>query len=175
MSFNAEKEINKLWRNLHGMQDEVGKTYMRWRQTALEIAGPNADPMEVGLKAAERIGLDLGKSWLPRLNWTKGEEAWLMGLAQSYAGQWVNQGAIVKIEKGEKPFEVFLKWERCPWPTYAKEYGVPMEEDVRCCDKILQSVLQDVNVFFNVEYNIETLKAIPRGQGVCLRRLYKVG
>lgn len=99
----------------------------------------------------------------------------LMGLAQNYAGQWINQGALVKLEKGEKPFEVFLKWERCPWPTYAKEYGVPMEEDVRCCDKILQSVLQDVNIFFNVRYNIETLKAIPRGHGVCLRKLYEVG
>lgn len=121
------------------------------------------------------MGLDIGKGWLPRLNWTKGEEGWLLGLAQSYAGQWVNHGAIVKLEKGEKPFEVFIKWERCPWPSYHKEYGVSMEEDVLCCDKILQTALKDVNVFFNVEYNIETLKAIPRGQGVCLRRLYKVG
>ena len=129
MSFDAEKEITKLWRSLHGAQDEIGKTYMRWRQIALELAGPQADPLEVSLKAAERMGLEIGKSWLPRLNWTKGEEAWLMGLAQNYAGQWINHGAVVKLEKGEKPFEVFLKWERCPWPSYAKEYGVPMEED----------------------------------------------
>jgi hypothetical protein len=49
-----------------------------------------------------------------------------------------------------------------------------MEEDVLCCDRILQSILTDVNVFFNVHYKIETLKAIPRGEGMCLRRLYKV-
>jgi len=93
MSFDAEKEISRIWRNLHSAQDEIGKTYMRWRQVALDLAGPQADPLEVSLKAAERMGLDIGKSLLPRLNWTKGEEAWLLGLAQSYAGQWVNQGA----------------------------------------------------------------------------------
>ena len=49
-----------------------------------------------------------------------------------------------------------------------------MEEDVLCCDQILRSLLEDVNLFFNVNYAIETQKAIPRGEGVCLRRLYKV-
>ena len=97
-----------------------------------------------------------------------------MNLANNYAGQWINYGAIVKLEKGGNPFEVFIKWERCPWPTFAKEYGVKMEEDVLFCDRILQSILEDVNVFFNVNYKIETLKAIPRGEGICLRKLYKV-
>lgn len=173
MSFDAEKEISRLWGNLHNAQDEIGRTWHRWRNTALEIAGAKANPLEVSLKAAEIAGKEIGKSFLPRLNWLKGEEAWVMSLANSYAGQWINQGAVVKLEKGQEPFEIFIKWERCPWPTFAKEYGVPMEEDVLCCDRILQTILVDVNFFFNVNYKIETLKAIPRGQGVCLRRLYK--
>ncbi|MEW5722462.1 MAG: hypothetical protein AB1896_05115 [Thermodesulfobacteriota bacterium] len=175
MAFDAEKEISGLWRQLQSVQTEIGRTYMRWRQAALALAGEKADPREVSLKAAEIIGFEFGKSLLPRLNWLKGEEGWLLGLANAYAGYWTNHGAVVKLEKGENPLEVFLKWERCPWPTYAKEYNVDMEEDVLCCDRILKSVLRDVNVFFNVNYEIETLKAIPRGQGVCLRRLYKVG
>ena len=48
-----------------------------------------------------------------------------------------------------------------------------MDEDVRCCDRILEAILEDVNLFFNVHYRIETTKAIPRGQGCCVRRLYK--
>jgi hypothetical protein len=173
MSFDAEKEITKLWNNLHAAQADIGRTYYRWRQAALEIAGPDADPLEVGLKAAEVIGAELGKAALPRLNWLKGEEAWLRSLAGGIALNWITQGAVVKVEPGENPFEMFIKWERCPWPSFAKQYGVKMEEDVLCCDKILQSILPDVNTFFNVNYKIETLKAIPRGQGVCLRRLYK--
>jgi hypothetical protein len=173
MAFDAEKEITKLWGNLRSAQAEIGRTYFRWRQAALALAGPDADPLEVSLKAAEVIGKELGKQSLPRLNWLKGEEAWLRSFAGGIAAQWIMQGAVVRVEKGEKPFEMFIKWERCPWPTYAKEYGVKMEEDVLCCDRILQNILPDVNLFFNVNYKIETLKAIPRGQGVCLRRLFK--
>jgi hypothetical protein len=173
MSFDAEKEITKLWSNLHAAQADIGRTYYRWRRAALEIAGPDADPLEVGLKAAEVIGAELGKAALPRLNWLKGEETWLRSLAGGIALNWITQGAVVKVEPGENPLEMFIKWERCPWPSFAKQYGVNMEEDVLCCDKILQSILPDVNTFFNVNYKIETLKAIPRGQGVCLRRLYK--
>lgn len=173
MAFDAEREISQLWRGMHAAQDEIGRTYMRWRQAALDLAGPDVEPLAVSLKAAEVMGTELGKRFLPRLNWLKGEEAWLLALAKAYAAHWTSHGAVVKLEKGEGPFEALIKWERCPWPTFAKEYGVEMEEDVLCCDRVLQSALEDVNVFFNVDYRIETLKAIPRGEGVCLRRLYK--
>ena len=173
MAFDAEKEIGKLWKNMHGAQDEIGRTWYRWRQAAIELAGREAKPLDISLKAAEITGMEIGKRFLPRLNWLKGEEGLVMGLARNIAGHWINQGAVVKVEPGENPMEVYIKWERCPWPSYAKEYGVEMEEDVRFCDKILEAILPDVNVFFNVNYRIETLKAIPRGQGVCLRRLFK--
>jgi hypothetical protein len=173
MSFDAEKEITKLWSDLRMAQSEIGRTYFRWRRAALALAGPNADPLEVSLKAGEIIGAELAKAALPRLNWLKGEEVWLRSLAGGMAMQWIMQGAKVKIDKGQSPTELFIRWERCPWPSYAKEYGIKMEEDVLVCDRILESILPDVNAFFNVNYKIETLKAIPRGQGVCLRRLYK--
>lgn len=174
MAFDAEREITKLWRNLHNAQSEIQRTWYRWRQAAVDRAGSAVNALEVSLKAAEVTGKEIGKGMLPRLNWLKGEEAWLMNLANQIAGQWIQHGAVVTVGKGEQPFEVFIKWERCPWPTFAKEYGVRMEEDVLCCDRILQSMLVDVNVFFNVHYEIETLKAIPRGEGVCLRRLHRV-
>ncbi len=173
MSFDAEREISRLWRSLHGAQAEIGRTYYRWRRAALDLAGPDADPMEVGLKTAGIMGEEIGKGLLPRLNWLKGEEAWLGNLARAIAANWANQGAIVTVEKGESGTEIFIKWTRCPWPTFAKEYGVAMEEDVQCCDRVLETLLEDVNLFFNVNYKIETLKAIPRGQGTCVRRLYK--
>ncbi len=173
MSYNAEKEVAKLWRNMHTAQSEIGKNYYRWRQAALEFAGPDADPLEVSLRAAEITGAEIGKTTLPRLNWLKGEQAWHMSLARAIASHWTNQGALVTVGGGDNDSELLIKWSRCPWPTYAKDYGVKMEEDVLCCDRILESILKDVNLFFNVNYKIETLKAIPRGQGACIRRLYK--
>ena len=64
MPVNAEKEITKLWRNLHSAQTENCKTYYRWREVALEFAGPDVKPLEVGLKAAEMMGKDIGKDFL---------------------------------------------------------------------------------------------------------------
>jgi hypothetical protein len=174
MSFDAEKEVSRLWRSLHGAQAEIGRTYYRWRKAALALAGPDVKPLDVGLATSKVIGEEIGRGLLPRLNFLKGEEAWLQGLARAIAAQWGSQGALVSVEKGENGSEIFIRWTRCPWPTFAKDYGAPMEEDVLCCDQILRSLLEDVNLFFNVSYEIETQKAIPRGQGVCLRRLYKV-
>jgi len=174
MAFDAEKEIYKTWRSKKAAQDEIGKMYMRWRQVALELAGEKAKPLDVSLKCSEIMGREVGKSWLPRMSFAKGEENWLKGLTMNYIAWWTTLGASIKAQPGEKPFEVFLSWNRCPWPTFCKEYEVPMEEDVLCCDAFLKHILKDVNVFFNVEYDIETLKAIPRGQGQCLRRLFKV-
>ncbi len=62
MAFDAEKEITKLWGDLHAAQSEIGRTYFRWRQAALAVAGPKANPLEVSLKAAEIIGKELGKA-----------------------------------------------------------------------------------------------------------------
>ena len=124
MSFDAEKETTRLWRHLKSAQGDIGKIYMQWRQAALEMSDAGADPAEVTLKVAQVIGAEFGRGLLPRLNWLKGEEAWLMNLAKQIAGRWITQGALVKVEKGEKPLEVYIKWERCPWPTFAKEYDV---------------------------------------------------
>lgn len=173
MPVDAEKEITKLWRTLHNMQAENCKTFYRWREVALELAGPDADPMDVAMKAAEMMGKDIGKSFLPRLNWLKGEEAFMLNLGRSLAGLWNTEGGLAMAEPGEKAGEVFIKCTRCPWPTAAKEFGVPMEEVALSRERLFQTILEDVNVFFNIHLNIEMLKAIPRGQGEYLFRLYK--
>src|SRR4030042_6022350 len=117
MAFEAQKEITKVWGDLHSAQSEIGKTYFRWRQAALQVAGPNANPIDISVKAAQIIGKELRKASLPRLNWLKGEEVWMRSLAGGIAAQWIMQGAIVRVEKSEKPNEIFIKWERCTWPT----------------------------------------------------------
>lgn len=173
MSFNAENEIGKLWKNLHAAQAEIGKTYYRWRQVALEFAGEDTTALDLGLRAAEIFGKDVGKSLLPRLNWLKGEEAFILNLGRALAGLWITDGGLAGAEKGEQPGEVFIRCTRDPWPTWAKEFDVPMEELALCRERFLQSILEDVSVFFNIPLNIEMQKAIPRGQGVWVFRLYK--
>lgn len=173
MPVNAEKEITSLWRNLKNAQGEICRTYYRWRQAALDMAGPNANPQDVAMKAVDVIGKDIGKGFLPRLNWLKGEEAFLMNLGRAMAGVWAAEGALTTVEKGEKDGEVIIKCTRDPWPTVAKQYGVPMEEVALTRERLFQTMLEDVSIFFNIKLGIEMLKAIPRGEGMYLFRLYK--
>lgn len=174
MTFNAEKEITTMWRSLRGAQRDIGQTWYRWRNAIAELGNENINPRDVSYKAAEIYGDEFGHSILPRINWLKGEEGFLKGLCGNIVGEWKKQGALVEVKPGDQQFEAYLIWTRCPWPTYCNQYGVAMEEDVSNCDCILKSLLIPINKFFGVNYNIETLKAIPRGQGQCLRRLYKV-
>ena len=173
MPIDAEKEISRLWKSLHVAQDEIGKTYYRWRQVAIEMAGENANPLEIALHAADTFGRDIGKNFLPRLNWLKGEEAFLLNLGNAMASLWNAEGALAGVEKGEKDGEVFIRCTRDPWPTYAKAYGVPMEEVALCREKLFQAILEDVGIFFNIALGLEMQKAIPRGEGEYLIRLYK--
>ena len=173
MPVNAQKEITTLWRNLHSAQSETCKTYYRWRQAAIEIAGPDTKPLDVAMKATEIMGKDIGKGLLPRLNWLKGEEAFLTNLGRALAGIWAAEGAVTSVEKGEKDGEVLIKCTRDPWPSVAKEYNVPMEEVALCREKLFQTIIEDVCVFLNIKLGIEMQKAIPRGQGMYLFRLYK--
>jgi hypothetical protein len=175
MPVDAEKEITRLWRALHAAQDEIGKTYFRWRQVALELAGPGTQSLDVGLRAAELFGKEIGKGFLPRLNWLKGEETFLMNLGRSLAGLWGTEGGIAAAEKGSAAGEVTIRCTRDPWPSWAKEYGVPMEEVALCRERMFQAILEDVGLFFNIPLKIELVKAIPRGQGETVMRLYKAG
>ncbi len=173
MPVDAEKEITKLYRALHGAQNEIGKTFYRWRQVALEFAGAGAKPVDVALRAAEVFGKDIGKSLLPRMNWLKGEEGFMMILARSLAGLWNTDGGLASVEKSENPGEIFIRCTRDPWPTWAKEFGVPMEEVALCRERMYQAVLEDISVFMNIPLKIEMQKAIARGQGETVMRLYK--
>jgi len=172
MAVDPEKEISGLWRALQGSQESTRRTFYQMRQALLEVAGPDADPLDLSVRAWGIIGKDMGKAYLPRMNLLKGIEGLMMNVARAYQVLWTTNGAVVKIEKGQKPNELFITWERCPWPTSAKEHGASMKEDLQGCDTYLQAFLEEVNAFLGINLKIETLKAIPSGDGVCLRRLY---
>jgi hypothetical protein len=172
MAVEPEKEISSLWRALQGSQGATRRMFYQMRQALLEVADPESNPLDVGVKAWEIIGKDTGKSYLPRMNLLKGIEGLMMSVARAYQGLAATNGALVKIDKGENPNELLIKWERCPWPTSAKEHGASMKEDLQGCDMYLQTFLDEVNAFLGTNLKIETHKAIPSGDGVCLRRLY---
>ena len=172
MPVNAEKEITKLWKDKQAAQGEICNTYYRWRDFAVGLAGEKADPMTVALDAAEAFGRYIGKGMLPRLNLLKGDAAFVGMVAKQLAGTWENEGALVTVEPGETPTEAVIRCKRDTWPTAAKTFDVPMEEVTRTREKLFESMLVDIRVFFNRPLAIEMQKAIPRGEGEWVFKLY---
>ena len=78
--------------------------------------------LDVALRAAEIFGKDIGKSLLPRMNWLKGEEGFMMILGKALAGLWNTDGGIATAEKGANPGEIFIKCSRDPWPSWKKSH-----------------------------------------------------
>lgn len=173
MAVDPQKELTKLHGALGVSQAVIKSTFFEWRQTALELLGPSSDALDVVLKFWEVAGVDVARNFFPMLNLRKGEEGLILDLGRALAGTGIANGAVVRVEKGEGPLEALIKWERCPWPTFAKRYGASMKEDLLGCDKFLQTIVAEANAFLGTDLKIETQKAIPSGDGVCLRRLYK--
>ena len=94
-------------------------------------------------------------------------------LAKALAALWITDGGLATVDKSENPGEIFIKCTRDPWPSWAKEFGVPMEEVALSRERMYQAILEDVSVFMNIPLKIELQKAIPRGQGETVMRLYK--
>lgn len=168
-----EAEIRKLLSKFDTLCSIVRATWYEWRQTALEFARPGVKPLDLVLKAWEIVGHDTAKSYFPVLN--KTSPTFLEDIAKLIVASSLAMGEDAKVVKSDKPNEVYVRWDVCPWPEFARRYGAPMEEDVLGCDKWFITVIEDINALFNTKVRLETLKAIPRGDGMCLRRLWIEG
>jgi hypothetical protein len=171
MPVDPQKEIRKLMQKFETLQKINRASWYEWRQAAIEFAREGVDPLDIVLRAWEIVGHDTAEAYYQMLD--KTSETFLEDLAGCIVFSSLMMGENAKVEKSEKEGEVFVKWDRCPWPEFARRYGAPMEEDVLGCDKWFQTCIADVNKLFNTNIRLETLKAIPRGDGFCLRRLWE--
>jgi hypothetical protein len=169
MPVDPEKEIRKLMTKYEALQNINRATWYEWRAAAIECARPEFQPIDLVLKAWEVVGHDTAKAYFGMLDVSK--SSFLEDIAKCIVQSSIMMGENAKIIKSEKPNEVFVQWDRCPWPEFARRYDAPMEEDVQGCDKWFQTVIKDINQLFNTKVKLETQKAIPRGDGVCIRRL----
>ena len=169
MTVNPEKEIKTLMKKFEALQNINRATWYEWREAAIECARPEIKPLDLVLKAWEVVGHDTAKAYFGMLDASK--PSFLEDIAKCIVMSSTMMGETAEIVKSDKPNEVFVRWDRCPWPEFARRYNVPMEEDVLGCDKWFQTVIEDINKLFNTKVKLETLKAIPRGDGQCLRRI----
>jgi hypothetical protein len=169
MPVDSEKEIRKLMTKFEALGNITRATWFEWREAAIETARPEFTPMDLVLKAWEVVGHDTAKAYFPALDVSS--DTYIKDIAQAIVNSSTMMGEDAKLVPGENENEIYVQWDRCPWPEFARRYGAPMEEDVAGCDMWFKTVIADINELFNTDVKLETLKAIPRGERVCLRRI----
>lgn len=169
MSVEPEDEMRKLMTKFEALGNITRATWYEWREAAIECARPEFKPLDLVLKAWEVVGHDTAKAYFTMLD--KSKPTFTKDIAKCIVQSSTMMGEDAKIVKGENEDEIYVQWDRCPWPEFARRYGASMEEDVQGCDMWFQTVIADINALFNTKVKLETIKAIPRGDRVCLRRI----
>lgn len=169
MTVDSEKEIRNLINKFEALGNITRATWFEWREAAIETARPEFKPLDLVLKAWEVVGHDTAKAYFTMLDRSK--DSYVKDIAQCIVSSSTMMGEDAKLVPGENKDEIYVQWDRCPWPEFARRYGAPMEEDVLGCDKWFTTVIEDINELFNTNVKLETLKAIPRGDRICLRRI----
>ncbi len=169
MTVDSESEIRKLANKFEALGNITRATWYEWREAAIQTARPEFKPLDLVLKAWEVVGHDTAKAYFNMLD--KSKPGFIRDIGKAIVNSSTMMGEDAKIVNGENENEIYVQWDRCPWPEFARRYGAPMEEDVLGCDKWFTTVISDINELFNTNVRLETLKAIPYGDKVCLRRI----
>jgi hypothetical protein len=165
---DPEKELRTLLVKFDALGNITRATWYEFRQAALDLA-PNLKPMDLVLHAWEVVGHDTSKAYVNSLDLSK--PSFLEDIGKLIVQSSTMMGESARLKKSDKPNEVFVEWDRCPWPEFARRYGATMEEDVLGCDMWFQTVIKDINEIFGTDVKLETTAAIPRGDKTCTRRL----
>ena len=165
---DPEKDLRTLLVKFDALGNITRATWYEFRQAALDLA-PQLKPMDLALHAWEVVGHDTSKAYVNSLDLSK--PSFLEDIAKLIVQSSTMMGETARLVKSSKPGEVFVEWDRCPWPEFARKYGATMEEDVLGCDMWFQTVIKDINEIFGTDVKLETTHAIPRGDKTCTRRL----
>jgi hypothetical protein len=170
MEFDCEKELRTLISKFDALGNITRALFYEWREAAIRNAKEGVTPMQLVLDAWEVVGHDTAKAYFGMLDVSKPD--FLKKIARAIVMSSTMMGETARMEKGKDENEFLVIWDRCPWPEFARRYEVPMDEDVKGCDKWFTTVIDDLNELFNTKVRLETLEAIPYGDGKCVRRLW---
>jgi hypothetical protein len=165
---DSENELRKLLGKFDALGNITRATWYEFRQAALDL-NPKLKAMDLVLHAWEVVGHDTSKAYVSALDLSK--PSFLEDIGRLIVQSSTMMGESARLRKGKDASEVFVEWDRCPWPEFARKYGASMEEDVLGCDMWFQTVIKDINEIFGTDVKLETTSAIPRGDKTCTRRL----
>jgi hypothetical protein len=118
MPVDSEKEIRKLMTKFEALGNITRATWFEWREAAIATARPEFTPMDLVLKAWEVVGHDTAKAYFPVLDVSS--DTYIKDIAQAIVNSSTMMGEDAKLVPGENENEIYVQWDRCPWPEFAR-------------------------------------------------------
>jgi len=144
-------------------------SHFEWREAALACARPELKPMDIALKYWEIVGHDTAKAYFYALN--ASSPTFEKDVARAITVSALAMGEDTKFIEGRTPKEAWVRWDRCPWREWHRRYNA-VEECRPGCDKWMEAIINDLNIFFGKNLRWATLRALPEGDDCCLRRIW---
>ncbi len=139
-------------------------SHFTWRE-AVRRRCPETDPREVVLEMWEITGVRTAEAYLRRLD-PEGDVARQVAASIVWSSRCMGEDA--RLLPGEREGEWLVRHDACPWHRWHEEQGL-LDEDRPGCDRWFQTVVRTVNERLGTRLSVETLSALPDGDGCCLR------
>ena len=142
-------------------------SHFEWLRAVSKLA-PELDLDKLVRQYWHEVGLDTAKAYLPHLDKDKPLPE---QVARSFAFSSTCMGEDCQVKPGKDDKEFFAEHHGCPWFDWHKRED-KLEQDRMGCDAWLGAVVEGVNESLGTSLKCETLKSLPDGDEVCLRRFW---
>lgn len=160
MEIQLEKKFNML--------SQIQRaSHFEWLRAAKELC-PSVSELDLVLKFWEIVGHDTAKSYLRHLD---PEKPLPEQIARNFVFSSQSMGEDAEFIEGEDEKEAFAQHTGCPWFEWHQRLD-KLDQDQPGCDKWLETFIEDINKELGSNIKWETVKSIPNGNDVCLRRFW---
>lgn len=143
-------------------------SHFEWLRAAEALAKEGVSELDLVLRFWEEVAHDTAVSYLKRIDLKKPLPA---QIAESFAFSSVCMGEECEPLPGKDEREAFARHTACPWYEWHRRLD-KMELDLAGCEKWIEVFIDEINRKLGVRMRWETLKALPKGDAVCLRRFW---
>ena len=142
-------------------------SHFEWIEAVKEIC-PNVNEHDLVLKYWEKVAESTAKNYLNHIDMNKSLPK---QFAENFVFSSICMGEDATLIQGKDENEYFAKHNDCPWYHWHKRLG-KLEFDQEGCDMWLETLIKFINENLGTNIKAETLKSLPNGDEICLRRFW---
>ena len=154
-------------KKFHVLSEIVRGSHFEWLRAVRALA-PELDELRLVREYWREVGRDTARAYLPHID---REKPLPEQVARNFSFSSQCMGEDCSVRPGRDENEYFAQHEGCPWFDWHKKEG-KLELDLPGCDAWLEAVVDGVNEALGTSLKFETLKSLPGGDDICLRRFW---